>query len=85
MCCLTQTTRPRAALTLLEVVVFLAVALILCALLFPSINDRPPGPRQIASSVVRSVANATQNFAEDYGHPPRIPGALVYSAESKNL
>jgi hypothetical protein len=80
---LANTTRSKVGLTWIEVVVILGVAVFLCMLLFPSMRSRPAGPRSIASSVCRSIVHACENYAEDYGHLPRIPGALAGTGEAK--
>jgi hypothetical protein len=71
--------RATAGVTWVEVLVFGAVVAILFALLFPfgSFSPRRPAQRNQTATVVRIVVQATNNFIEDHGHPPRVSAALM--------
>jgi type II secretory pathway pseudopilin PulG len=71
----------RRALTLLELVAVIAMIAILLLLLFPfRLSPRPSSLRSRASSTVRSIVHACENYANDYGKYPEIPDALVGAA-----
>ena len=72
------TLRPQFAFTLIELITVIAIIAILMALLFPAMSGaRDSARRSKASTVVRSIVNASKNYSNDYGKYPPIAAALV--------
>ena len=72
------TRQPQLAFTLIELITVIAIIAILMALLFPAMSGaRDSARRSKASTVVRSIVNASKNYANDYGKFPPVKAALV--------
>jgi prepilin-type N-terminal cleavage/methylation domain-containing protein len=69
--------RTTLAFTLIELITVIAIISILMALLFPQIQGAMDSARRRkASTVVRGVVNACNNYKQDYGKYPAIAGAV---------